>query len=107
MITVAILRITWNATKAMWYRMMDAVEPDVVDTVENTAIKVDGVYDIHDVRCRWVGHQLHAHLHIVLDPNATVTRAHQMSEEVQHALFHVLPRLTDISVNISPREHDP
>jgi len=101
-ITVAILRITWNATKAMWYRMMDAVEPEVVDTVENTASAIDGVRDIHDVRCRWVGHQLHTHLHIELDPEVTVVQGHQMSEEVQHALFHALPRLTDVSVHIDP-----
>jgi len=101
-ITVAILRITWNATKAMWYRMMDAVEPEVVDTVENTACAVDGVHDVHDVRCRWVGHQLHAQLHIELDPDVTVAQGHQMSEEVQHGLFHALPRLTDVSVHIDP-----
>jgi cation diffusion facilitator family transporter len=105
-ITFAILRITWNATKSMWYRMMDAVEPEVVDTVENTALAIDGVQDIHDVRCRWVGHQLHASIHIEVEPLMNVAEGHQISEEVRHALFHVLPRLTEATVHMDPAGSD-
>jgi cation diffusion facilitator family transporter len=102
LITVAILRITWNATKSMWFRMMDAVEPEVVDTVQNTADAIDGVRHVHDVRCRWVGHQLHTVLHIEVDSELTVAQSHEISEELQHGLFHALPRLTDISVHVDP-----
>jgi cation diffusion facilitator family transporter len=101
-ITFAILRITWNATKSMWYRMMDAVEPETVDQVELSTSAVDGVQAVHDIRCRWVGHQLHAALHIEVDPDLTVLDGHQIAENVQHALFHALPRLTDISVHLDP-----
>ena len=106
LITVAILRITWNATKSMWYRMMDAVEPEVVDTVENAALAIEGVQDIHDVRCRWAGHQLHTSIHIEVDPQMSVADGHQISEAVQHALFHALPRLTDITVHMDPAGPD-
>jgi cation diffusion facilitator family transporter len=106
LITVAILRITWNATKAMWYRMMDAVEPEVIDKVEQVSGAVPGVQAIHDVRGRWVGHQLHVGLHIEVDPNVSVVEGHHVSEEVQHALFHALPRLTDVMVHIDPHGED-
>lgn len=105
-ITVAILRITWNATKSMWYRMMDAVEPEVVDTVENTALAIDGVQDVHDIRCRWVGHQLHASIHVEVDAQLNVADGHQISEEVRHALFHALPRLADAVVHMDPAGSD-
>ena len=102
LITVAILRITWNATKSMWFRMMDAVEPEVVDTVQNTADAIEGIRHIHDVQCRWVGHQLHTLLHIEVSPELTVAQSHEITEELQHRLFHALPRLTDISVHVDP-----
>jgi cation diffusion facilitator family transporter len=105
-ITLAILRITWNATKSMWYRMMDAVEPEVVDQVEEVVGKVEGVKSAHDIRCRWVGHQLHARLDIEVESGLTVLESHHISEEVQHALFHALPRLTDITVHVDPAGSD-
>ena len=33
-IGIAIIGITWNAIKAVWYRMMDAVDPHLVEHVE-------------------------------------------------------------------------
>jgi len=100
LITFAILRIAWNATKSMWYRMMDAVEPEIVETVQNVARATESVKGLHAVRCRWVGHRLQAELHIEVDPQVSVAAGHQVSEEVQHALFHALPRLTDIVVHV-------
>ena len=34
LIGVAILFITWDATKRMWFRLMDAIEPEIVESVE-------------------------------------------------------------------------
>ncbi len=101
-ITLAILRITWNATKAMWFRMMDAVEPEIVDQVESAARAVEGVKKLHDIRCRWVGHQLHAILHAEVDPELSVLEGHQVAENIRHVLFRVLPRLTDATIHIDP-----
>lgn len=36
-IGIAILSISWDAMKAMWYRLMDAVEPELVDGIERAA----------------------------------------------------------------------
>jgi cation diffusion facilitator family transporter len=106
-ITLAIIRITWNATKSMWYRMMDAVEPEIVDKVENTARSVDGLKKVDDIRCRWVGHQLHAILYTEVDPELTVFEAHKVVEDVRQALFQVLPRLMDVTIHIDPWEQYP
>ncbi len=100
LISLAIVRIAWGATKSMWYRMMDAAEPVVTDTLERTARDVPGVLGTHCARVRWVGHRLHGELHIEVDPQIGVSRAHEISEEVQHALFHALPRLCDVAIHI-------
>ena len=41
-IALAIVGITWNAIKAIWYRMMDAVDPHIVEHVEAHALEVGG-----------------------------------------------------------------
>jgi len=100
LISAAIVRIAWNATKQMWYRMMDAAEPSIVDTVEQTARGISGVRGVHAVRARWVGHRLFAEVHIEVDQSLSVVKAHSVNEEVQHALFHALPRLSEVAVHI-------
>jgi cation diffusion facilitator family transporter len=102
LITFAILRISWNATKAMWYRMMDAVEPEIVDTLENTALATKGIKSVHDIHGRWVGHQLHSSMHIEVEPTLSVQEGHEIAEKLLHKLFHKLPRLTHAEVHVDP-----
>jgi cation diffusion facilitator family transporter len=105
LIGVAILFITRDALVTMWYRLMDAVDPELVDQVEGTARSVTGVTNVHAVRVRWLGHQLHADLHIVVDEDLSVRAGHAISEEVRHALFHALPHLALVNVHADPCGH--
>ena len=71
LITIPILLVVRDAAKAVWERLMDAVDPNVVDTVERTARTVAGALAIHDVRVRWLGHNLEAELHADVDSQIT------------------------------------
>ena len=44
-IAFAIVGITWNAIKAVWYRLMDAVDPHLAEHVEAHIRALDGVED--------------------------------------------------------------
>lgn len=41
-------------------RLMDAVEPDLVDQAAEAIRSVDGIDDVRDLRIRWIGHMLRA-----------------------------------------------
>jgi cation diffusion facilitator family transporter len=105
LITVTILFIVKDTARTMWRRLMDAVEPDVVDTIELTAAPVSGVEGVHDVRVRWLGHKLGAELHVTVDETLTTRASHAIAEEVRHQLFHALPRLSIITVHVDPCGH--
>lgn len=105
LITVAILFIARDAALTMWYRLMDAVEPEVVDTIERTAATVAGVQEVHDVRVRWLGHKLQAEVHVLVDEDLPTHASHQLAEEVRHALFHALPKLAVVNVHTDPCGH--
>jgi cation diffusion facilitator family transporter len=105
LIGVAILFITRDAAKTIWYRLMDAVDPAIVDKVEQAAAKVPGVQQAHDVRVRWLGHRLHSELHIVVDEDLPTHASHAIAEEVRHALLHTLPGLSLVSVHVDPCGH--
>lgn len=105
LITVAILFIVKDTAVTIWCRLMDAVDPAVVDEIERVTAGVPGVEQTHDVRVRWLGHNLQAELHLVVDEDLSTRDSHRIAEDVRHALFHAQPRLSAINVHIDPCGH--
>jgi cation diffusion facilitator family transporter len=106
LITVAILFVLRGATTDIYRHLMDAVEPDLVDTAEATLRLVPGVHDIEDLRLRWIGHRLRAETGIVVDSGLGLVEAHDIANEPHHRLLHDVPRLDDVTVHVSPRSSD-
>jgi cation diffusion facilitator family transporter len=105
LITIAILFIVKDTARTMWRRLMDAVEPEVVDAIEQAAAAMPGVEDVHDVRVRWLGHKLGAEFHITVDETLPTRESHAIAEEVRHQLFHALPRLGVVTIHVDPCGH--
>ena len=107
LITVAILFILKDTAVTMWHRLMDAVDPQLVRQVKETAQAVPGVVEgsVHDVRVRWLGHKLYAELHIEVDEDLPTRDSHYLGEKVRHALLHSQPRLSVVTVHIDPCAH--
>lgn len=105
LITVAILFIVKDTAVVMWHRLMDAVDPHMIDQVEREATVIAGVEDVHDVRMRWIGHKLHTELHITVDEDLSTLQSHQIAEQVRHAIFDTEPRLATVTVHVDPCGH--
>jgi cation diffusion facilitator family transporter len=101
-IGVAILFITRDATRRIWYRLMDAVEPSLVSQLEHYAGQVNGVKQVVQLRVRWVGHQLFAELIIAADDSLSLVESHQIAENVQTALRQAVPYLSEIIIHVDP-----
>jgi cation diffusion facilitator family transporter len=102
-ITVAILAVLRQAAREIYRRLMDAVDPALVDQAEQALRAVPGVLDVGQVRLRWIGHQLRAECEIVIDPAATAVQSHQTTVAAEHALLHALPRLSAALVHADPQ----
>lgn len=76
-ITVAILLVLKDAAAQVYRRLMDAVDPTLVDQAEDTLRGIPGVRDITSIRLRWIGHRLHAEAELVVDADLSqIGRAH-------------------------------
>jgi cation diffusion facilitator family transporter len=106
LITIPILQVVWGAAKTIWERLMDAVDPTFVDMVERAAGRTAGVRRVHDVRVRWLGHNLEAELHADVDAQLSTADSHAIAEEVEHSLLHDLPQLERVIVHVDPVEAD-
>ena len=102
LITIAILRIVWGAGKSVFFRMLDGVEPDIVDEIRQAVTGVEKVRDVAEVRVRWLGHRLYAEVNIAVDPLLSVEEGHAISVEVRHRMMHGLGYLSNVVVHVDP-----
>src|SRR5205085_1249735 len=75
LIGVSILFITKEAGLRIWQRVMDGVDPVIVDRIEQYAGDVPGVAQVRSIRARWIGHQLQADVGIILDEGQSIEDA--------------------------------
>ena len=103
-ITVVILRILWFAVKTVFLRMLDGVEPEILDEIRHAVDHVEGVDHATDVRARWIGHWLHAEVNLAVASDLTVREGHELAAMARHAIFHHVPQLSNIVVHVDPAD---
>ncbi|MFE2635091.1 cation diffusion facilitator family transporter [Streptomyces scopuliridis] len=106
LITLAILAVLRDAAKEIFRRLMDAVDPALMDRAEEALREVPGVVEVGELRMRWIGHQLRAEAAVVIDGSLSLTAAHQVAVEAEHALLHAVPRLTAALIHPDPTRTD-
>ncbi len=102
-ITVAILAVLRQAAREIYRRLMDAVDPALVDQVEQTLRATPGVLGVGQVRLRWIGHRLRAECEVIVDAGASAVQAHRVAVDAEHGLLHALPRLSAALVHADPQ----
>jgi len=102
LITVAILTVLRQAAREVCRRLMDAVDPALVDRAEAALRRTPGVLGVGQVRLRWVGHRLRAECEVIVEPDSTAVQAHQAAVGAEHALIHAVPRLSAALVHADP-----
>lgn len=105
LITVAILFIVKDAAKAVFLRLLDGVEPGILSAVERAPLHVEGVQEVHGVRARWLGHKVHADLHVTVDRRLSVAESHAIVDRVQAALADHVPSFGEATIHVCPCSH--
>lgn len=102
LITMAILFVLKDAARDIYYRLMDAVDPELVEEIGRVLEDVPGVEAVDDVRVRWVGHELRAEVQIAVDRCLDVGAGHSVAVGAHHALLHDVHRLTSATIHVHP-----
>jgi cation diffusion facilitator family transporter len=107
LITVAILAVLRTAVRDVYRRVMDAVDPELVDQAESALLATPGVLEVRAIRMRWIGHRLHAEADLDIDGRISVTDAHRLAHDAEHRLTRDLPKLRAAAIHAYPadREH--
>ena len=102
LITVAILGVLRSAVKQVGARLMDAVDPAIVDQATAAIETVDGVREVRELRIRWIGHSLRVEADITVDPSLNIVEAHGLAHHAEEHLLADVRRLSAATVHVSP-----
>jgi cation diffusion facilitator family transporter len=102
LITVVIFKMVWTSGKSLFSRLLDGVDPEVIEEVTHSAQHAAEVLDVTEVRVRWVGHQLLADINIAVKSHLSVEQGHEIAREVRHELLHHLPYLGNATIHVDP-----
>ncbi len=101
-ITFAIFGIVWQSARAVFTRLLDGVEPDVIGEITHAAEHVSAVSDVRNVRARWLGHRLTTELDVTVAGGTTVREAEVISAEIEEELADHVPALAYAHVRVRP-----
>ncbi|MGN6204412.1 cation diffusion facilitator family transporter [Humibacter sp.] len=104
LIAISILALLWGTVKSVGARLMDAVDPHLLERVEHVLEHTTGVTGIQSVKLRWSGHRLIGSAVVTTD----AAGLHDATHIAEHASAHVrgeLRNLDDFVVTPTPSHH--
>ena len=106
-VAVAILWLLIKTGREMTRRLLDAVDPELVDGARTIIEEVEGVISVAGLQVRWHGHQLQIAASVCVDPKLSVKQGHDIAHEVEHGLHHGFDSPVVAIIHIEPHEeHD-
>lgn len=102
LIAAIILKSAWQIGKEATNLLMDKQLPqDVLTVITQTVLAHQDVIDMHDLRTRQSGLVPIIQMHINLDSELTLSRAHSIAKDVENDILAVFPG-ADITIHQDP-----
>ena len=97
LIAAAIIILLWGTVRSIGRRLMDGIEPDLVDRARSALASTPGVDAVPALQLRWIGHRLQGNASIQV-ADMPVSAAEQIAADARHRLGHALPNLDGIAI---------
>ncbi len=102
-ISVAIIIVGVKMAIPNLAELLEASLPEEMEEeIVRIALSVDGVNDIHDLKTRRNGISVIIDAHIVVDPQMTVTQAHEIATQAEDRIREKFGQQTQVSTHIEP-----
>lgn len=101
-IAVVILRIVWKSAKEIGLRILDGIEPEIIEAIRHQAGHAPGVRSVGEVRARWVGHEIRADVRVVASGAASLEEADRIAAAVSVRLRERVEHLCEVLVQVEP-----
>lgn len=106
-ITLLILTVLKGAARDVFTRLMDGVDPELVEQGEQAVASTVGVQAVSGLRVRWSGHQLYADAVVDVDPALSVLEAHEVAHRAEASLTRAIPKVVGAVIHTHPADMAP
>lgn len=103
-VAIPILWLLTRSARRIFRRLIDGIEPEVLDTATATITEVEGVEAVEDLRVRWHGHQLRIAASIAVVSTLTVKDGHDIAHTVEHELHHAFAAPVVATIHVEPSD---
>jgi cation diffusion facilitator family transporter len=104
-VAAMIIHVAWRLGWDSVHELIDTgLDHKHLENMRNSMLSVADVKDVHQLRTRRMGHQIVADVHVIVEPDISVSEGHRISEEVERVLMKELDNPTDTTVHIDPEE---
>jgi cation diffusion facilitator family transporter len=79
-----------------------AVDPQTLGQIRTIINGQQGVHQWHRLRTRSVGREVFLDVHILVDPQLNITKAHEIAESLETSLIEQLARPVNVMVHVEP-----
>lgn len=104
LITLAIVRIAWDSGRQVFTRLLDGVDPGLVEEIRDAVREIPAIRELNEVRVRWLGHRLHAEINLTVDGAISVSAAHEIAQRAGDVLRDRVPVVWKAVIHIDPPE---
>lgn len=100
-ISAIIIHIGWKFTWDSVKELVDTgLSPEDTKLLKETALGIDGVRNVHELRSRRMGHDIMLDVHLVVRPEISVSEGHQIGMQMVSAMREQLDNILDINFHI-------
>ena len=80
-------------------------ESALLEGIRASAVRVEGAHDVEKLLVRKTGHRLYVDLHLEVDPQMSVEKAHGIAHEVKDAIMRDYRQVANVLVHVEPAGH--
>ena len=106
LISIAIIVLLIGTIRSIGRRLMDGIEPDLLQRAEHAILHVEGIRSIAELRLRWVGHRLQGDAAVVVD-DVSASAAERIAAEAHDQVVAHLPNVDVMQIRTLTKEQSP
>jgi cation diffusion facilitator family transporter len=95
LISIAIIVLLFGTVRSIGRRLMDGIEPELVDHALHALERTPGVISVPSLQLRWVGHRLQGNATLQV-ADGSISDGDRIIHSAQHELSHALPNLDEM-----------
>ncbi len=93
----------WRLLRPALDELMDASpSPEVIERIRRVAGTIAGVAEVEKCLVRKMGYHYYVDMHVEVDPEMSVRRAHAIAHEVKARVLEEHPNVADVLVHVEP-----